>query len=96
MGLWLKSNKKPLLIISAALLSSILFFIITNLGVWITGGGWFYPKTLQGLIECYALAIPFFRNTLAGDLIYTTMLFGLFEFVEYAHRMREKKTAQIH
>jgi hypothetical protein len=95
-GLWLKSHKKPFLIFAATLLSSILFFMITNLGVWITGGGLSYPKTLEGLIECYTMAIPFFRNTIAGDLIYTTILFGLFEFVEYGYRIREKKTAQIH
>jgi len=95
MGLWLKSHKKPLPIFGAALLSSILFFIVTNFGVWLTGGGWFYPKTWQGLIECYTLAIPFFRNTVAGDLVYTAVLFGLFEFAEYTLRSVEKKTVQI-
>jgi hypothetical protein len=94
-GLWLKSHKKPLPIIGSALLSSSLFFIITNFGVWLTGGGWFYPKTWQGLIECYTLAIPFFRNTVAGDLVYTGVLFGLFEFSQYALRLFEKKTVQI-
>ena len=77
------------------MLSSILFFIVTNFGVWLTGGGWFYPKTWQGLIECYTLAIPFFRNTVAGDLVYTAVLFGLFEFAEYTLRSVEKKTVQI-
>jgi hypothetical protein len=94
-GLWLKSHKKPLPIFGAALLSSILFFVVTNFGVWLTGGGWFYPKTWQGLIECYTLAIPFFRNTIAGDLVYTVVLFGLFEFSEYTLRSLEKKTVQI-
>jgi hypothetical protein len=84
------------LIIGTALFSSILFFIVTNFGVWLTGGGWFYPKTWQGLIECYTLAIPFFRNMVAGDFIYTVVLFGLFEFSEYAFRVREKKTVEIH
>jgi len=94
-GLWLKSHKKPLPIFGAAVLSSILFFIVTNFGVWLTGGGWFYPKTWQGLMECYTLAIPFFRNTVAGDLVYTGVLFGLFEFSHYAIRFLEKKTVQI-
>ncbi len=94
-GLWLKAHKKPLPVIGSALLSSTLFFIITNFGVWLTGGGWFYPKTWQGLIECYTLAIPFFRNTIAGDLVYTGVLFGLFELSKYALRLTEKKTAQI-
>jgi hypothetical protein len=95
LGVWLKSHKKPLPILGTTLLSSILFFIITNFGVWLTGGGWFYPKTWQGLIECYTLAIPFFRNTVAGDLVYTGVLFGLFEFSQYALRLFEKKAAQI-
>jgi len=94
-GLWLRSHKKPLPIFGAALLSSTLFFIVTNFGVWLTGGGWFYPKTWQGLIECYMLAIPFFRNTIAGDLVYTGVLFGLFELAQYALRLLEKKTVQI-
>jgi hypothetical protein len=94
-GLWLKSHKKPLPIIGSALLSSTLFFIITNFGVWLTGSGWFYPKTWQGLIECYTLALPFFRNTITGDLVYTGVLFGLFELSHYAERFSEKKTSQI-
>ncbi|MGD0038072.1 MAG: DUF6580 family putative transport protein [Bacteroidota bacterium] len=94
-GLWLKSHKKPLPIFGAALLSSTMFFVVTNFGVWLTGGGWFYPKTWQGLIECYTLAIPFFRNTITGDLVYTGVLFGLFELSQYTLRLLEKKTVQI-
>ena len=82
-------------IFGAAILSSVLFFIVTNFGVWLTGGGWFYPKTLQGLIECYTLAIPFFRNSLAGDLVYTGVLFSLFELSVYSLRLLEKKTIKI-
>jgi hypothetical protein len=92
-GLWLKARKKPLLVFGGTLLSSILFFIITNFGVWLTGGGWNYPKTFQGLIECYVLAIPFFQNTVLGDLTYVVLLFGMFELVEYIIRIHEKKTA---
>jgi hypothetical protein len=95
LGLWLKSHKKVGPILGITLLSSFLFFVITNFGVWLTGGGWFYPKTWQGLIECYTLAVPFFRNTVAGDLVYTGVLFGAFEFSSYTLRMLEKKTARI-
>jgi hypothetical protein len=95
LGLWLQTHKKPLPILGATLLSSILFFVITNFGVWVTGGGWFYPRTWQGLIECYALALPFFRNTVAGDLLYTGVLFGLFEFSHYALRLRENTTVKL-
>ena len=58
-------------------LSSISFFIITNFGVWLIG----YPKTLDGLIDCYTLAIPFFRNSLIGDVFYAALMYFSFEFV---------------
>ena len=53
--------------IKSVLLSSMVFFLFTNFGVWLIG----YPKTLQGLITCYIAAIPFFGYTLAGDLFYS-------------------------
>jgi hypothetical protein len=90
----LKSHKKFLPVLGTALLSSILFFVITNFGVWLTGGGWFYPRTWQGLVECYVMAIPFFRNTLAGDLVFTGVLFGLFELFLRSIRASEKKAIQ--
>ena len=80
LGLWLASHKKPMIVFGSALASSVLFFIVTNFGVWAMDGT-LYAKTLAGLIECYTLAIPFFRNTLLGDVLYTGILFGLFELV---------------
>lgn len=68
--------KKPGIrsIATASLLSSVLFFIITNFGVWAA-----YPTApgMDGLIQTYVLGIPFFRYTLLGDLSYNTLLFGL-------------------
>lgn len=63
--------------IKTILLSSIGFFVITNFGVWLLG----YPKTLNGLMECYTLAIPFFRNSLIGDFFYAGVMYYGFEFV---------------
>jgi len=57
--------------------SSLLFFIITNFGVWISGS--LYPLNINGLITCYILAIPFFKGTLLGFLFYSSFLFGTFE-----------------
>ena len=57
--------------------SSLLFFIITNFGVWISGS--LYPLNINGLIKCYVLAIPFFKGTLLGFLFYSSFLFGAFE-----------------
>ena len=77
-GLWLKSRKNVGYIFGTTVVSSIIFFIITNFGVWASG---YYGYTLNGLIECYTMAIPFFRNSIAGDLIYVTAMFGIYELV---------------
>jgi len=57
---------------------STLFFVVSNLGVWLLH----YPLTLEGLMSCFTLAIPFFGNTLAGDLFYTLVLFYTFSAVK--------------
>ena len=64
----------------AALVSSVLFFAITNLGMWLFSG--IYPRTWAGFEACYVAAIPFFRNTVASDLFYATLLFGGFRVAE--------------
>jgi hypothetical protein len=78
-GLWLKSHKNAGFILGGTLLSSVLFFIITNFGVWLTGS--MYSKDLTGLLESYILAIPFFRNTILGDIIYTGVFVGGYELL---------------
>lgn len=95
-GIWLRRHKKPLMIAGGSLVSSVLFFLVTNFGVWLTGGGWYYPKTITGLVECYTLALPFFRNSLFGDLLFTAILFGLFELAEIVFRAIEKPQVEKH
>jgi hypothetical protein len=63
-----------------ALASSVLFFVVTNFGVWLQLGT--YPHTLAGLVACYVAAIPYFQNTVAGDLFYSALLFGGFALLE--------------
>lgn len=79
LGLLLRHHKTMPWIIGASLASSILFFILTNFGVWVLYN--FYPKTIAGLMECYIAGIPFFRNTIIGDLFYTGVFFGGYELV---------------
>jgi hypothetical protein len=74
LGLWLRRRRTAGRIAGAAVAGAFLFFALTNLGVWAIGG--WYPKTPAGLVECYAAAIPFFRNTLLSNLLYSTLLFG--------------------
>ena len=59
--------------------SSLLFFMISNLGVWILGG---YGYTFEGLLLCYTMAIPFFVNAIAADMFYSTILFFGFKKAE--------------
>ena len=63
---------------SGALFGAIIFFIVTNFGVWLLG----YPNTLAGFISCYTLAIPFFINTILGDLFFTHSLNYSFNKIE--------------
>ena len=81
-------TKKPS--VHTILLGSLSFFIVTNFGVWLIG----YPKTWTGLIECYTLALPFFRNSLLGDFFYSGILIFGFKFVEkkYLNLASEKIT----
>ncbi|MGA9364424.1 MAG: DUF6580 family putative transport protein [Bacteroidota bacterium] len=89
-GIWLKNHKSVGWIVGASLTSSVLFFVVTNFGVWVTGG---YPQNFGGLVECYIAAIPFFRNTVLGDLLYVGVLFGLYESALHFMRLREAKEA---
>jgi len=68
----MRFNKKYMQLAIMALVSSILFFIITNFAVWAIWD--YYPKTIDGLIICYIKAIPFFQNTLLGTIIYTAII----------------------
>ncbi len=79
-GLWVARRKSAVTVVGASIVSSLLFFIVTNGGVWILSTS-LYPKTVDGFVGCYIAAIPFFRNSLIGDLLYTVILFGLFEGV---------------
>lgn len=57
--------------------SSILFFVVTNFGVWVASG--MYSHTVAGFIRCYVMAIPFFRNSLVSDVMFTVALFTTYQ-----------------
>nr|WP_295374654.1 DUF6580 family putative transport protein [uncultured Sphingosinicella sp.] len=80
MGFLLSAKRSAGRIVVAALASSVLFYLVTNFGVWASGD--MYPKTAGGLAACYAAAIPFFQNSLIGDLVFTGLLFGGFAVAE--------------
>ena len=73
--LWLK--RRGILRVAVMTLSgSLFFFVVTNLAVWIVSG--MYSHNFSGLVRCFVLALPFFRNTLLSDAVYTSSLFGLY------------------
>jgi len=63
-----------------SLAGSVLFFLVTNLAVWYFGG--LYEHTTAGLGKCFYMAVPFFRNTLMGDLFFTGLVFSAYELYE--------------
>lgn len=74
LGFWAQTSKFKIL--TSSVLGSLLFFISTNFGVWFSQN--LYPKTFEGLIQCYVMALPFFENQIAGDFFYLGVLYGAY------------------
>jgi hypothetical protein len=70
-----RGTRSPAAIVGVTLLGSCVFFVVTNFAVW-ADGSIGYPLTAAGLAQCYVEALPFFRNSLLGDAVYATVLFG--------------------
>ena len=78
---WSLRGKRSLgRVAGASLAGSVIFFLITNFGAWLSWG--MYPMTWGGLLACYVAALPFFRNTLLGDLGYAAVMFGSYYWLE--------------
>ena len=75
LGFLLRTGRSPVKIMGGSLAGSVIFYLVSNFGVWLTSG--FYAKTFGGLISCYGAAIPFFKYTVAGDLVFNTVFFGV-------------------
>jgi hypothetical protein len=94
MGLLLRHHRTVPAITGATLAGSVVFYVMTNFGTWASGE--LYPRTVEGLLVCYTAAIPFFQNTLLGDAVYATALFGGFALAEkMLPVLRELPTAPI-
>ncbi len=81
LGTWLRARRRLWPIAATTLAGALLFFVVTNFAVWLSGMT--YSKTVAGLVACYVAAIPYFGNTLAGDAFYVALLFGGFAFAEH-------------
>lgn len=67
-------------LLGANLLGTLVFFIVSNFFVWTAGE--IYPQTFDGLVSCYTMALPFLKNTLMSNLIFSAIMFGAFEYAQ--------------
>jgi hypothetical protein len=89
-GRHIQTKRSALTITLATLASALMFYLVTNFAVWAFDA--LYPKTWSGLVTCYTAAIPFFRNSLVGDLAFAAVLFGGFAALERSFVwLREQK-----
>ena len=96
LGQFYSKNRTLPRFVGSVLGGSALFFILTNGAVWLLATEAIYPKSLSGLIECYTAGIPFYRNALMGDLLWSTVLFGSYELLRLKNLRREDgSTASI-
>lgn len=79
LGILMRKNKSVAMLIGFSLAGSFLFFTLTNSAVWLFSP--WYASNMQGLLECYTMAIPFFKNTILGDLFYASVIFGCYEIL---------------
>lgn len=79
MGMATLKQVNPRRLLGVSVLASVLFFLVTNFGHWLADP--MAPKNFGGLIAAYIAGIPFFWNTLIGDLFYVVVLFEGFELV---------------
>ena len=82
LGLAIKKYKSAETILAGSILAAVIFFLATNWAVW-QFSSW-YTKNLAGLMQCYILALPFFKNTLLGNIFYSGVLFGSYELVKFS------------
>ncbi len=79
-GFMLKDRVTLTNTIFAVVLSSLLFFLLTNFGAWLSSG--LYAKTAEGLMQAYVAGIPFFQNSLLGNMVYAGVIFGAYALLQ--------------
>tara|TARA_B100000900_G_scaffold373084_1_gene353416 strand:+ start:1975 stop:2460 length:486 start_codon:yes stop_codon:yes gene_type:complete len=72
-------NRSITLRIFGALTGAVIFFIISNFGVWLNGS---YGHTLNGMLSCYLLAIPFFGYSLLSTLTFSVIIETVYKFYQ--------------
>lgn len=92
-GMLLKRNLRWWTVGVGAVASSVSFFLLTNFAEWAFYN--LYPHTASGLVEGYVAAIPFFRNTLASDLMFSTLIFGAYALAVSAGILSKRNLAPV-
>ncbi len=90
LGFWIKKHKNIFGIAVMSLASAVLFYLVSNFGVWAMG---WYARTPQGLLDCYIMGLPFLRNFTVATLIYAAVFFGAYELV--AVSVKNTKLAKV-
>ncbi|MDD5348315.1 MAG: hypothetical protein PHT59_06865 [Candidatus Omnitrophica bacterium] len=90
LGSLLQKRISGLRVVSLSLVSSLVFFVVSNFGVWLMG---WYPRTFAGLAECYLMAVPFLKDFTAATLLYAVALFGSYELI--ARAVRDTRLAKV-
>ena len=90
LGLYIRKDASAVKILAGTLGGSVIFFLVTNLGVFIFQN--MYPKTSAGLAQCFVMALPFFRNTALGDLFFSFVFFSSFALAKnFSHKFVSQK-----
>jgi hypothetical protein len=85
LGMATKNYRALLAVPAASVTGSLIFFVLTNFAVWAFGT--LYPRTWEGLAQCYVAALPFLDKTVIGDLFWNAVLFGGAALAAYAPRL---------
>jgi len=80
LGEFFKAQKAYVPALLGSIIAGCIHFFISNFGVWL--GSTMYTQDLSGLMACYTAAIPFFKHTLLGNLLFSGLLFGGFILLE--------------
>ncbi|MFN2329611.1 MAG: DUF6580 family putative transport protein [Chromatocurvus sp.] len=70
----LSRRRSPARFTVAVIAAAVIFYLVSNLGVWLAG---YYPATPAGLLACYIAGLPFLGLSLIADTVYSALLFGL-------------------
>jgi len=91
LGTRLRDNAKPFWIFGSAVASAVSFFLVSNFMVWALQN--MYPKTVAGLMACFALGLPFFERGVMGDVFFTSLMFLVAAILAHMEKRAPSKPA---